>query len=54
MNGERRYMTELPNASPEDQAWAERIAKTALKTEENRTAPKDNPSWISKEEKLDD
>ena len=49
----RRYMEELPNASPEDRAWAERIAQTALKAEENRTAQRapwldDNNSELAK------
>ena len=42
----RRYMEDVPNASPEDQAWAERVAKAALKAEENRASPQDKAPWL--------
>jgi hypothetical protein len=44
----RRYMEEVPNASPEDQAWAERVAKAALEKHnalENDRA-KNVPPWL--------
>ena len=51
----KRYMTEAPNASPEDRAWAEHIAKAALKAEENRASPQDKAPWLDdKEESADD
>ena len=42
----RRYMEDVPNASPEDQAWAERVAKAALRAEESKTSPKDRAPWL--------
>jgi hypothetical protein len=46
----RLYMQAKPDASADDVAWHEKIARISLENDKDTKSPKDNAPWIDNKE----